>query len=76
MDVRDFRFMTRVSKIPAGKNVADVNAPKKQKACKPEPVADVDAAMEEIQLRANYVGPLLEEILHARHERVRWDRQV
>ncbi|MGD1088577.1 MAG: hypothetical protein ABR955_07600 [Verrucomicrobiota bacterium] len=66
--------MKHVSKNSAGKNVADVNAPKKQTACKPEPAANVDAAMEEIHLRANYVGPVLEGILRAGHERVHWDR--
>jgi len=62
--------MKHASQIPAGKNIADVNAPEDQTACKPEPVADVDSVIEEIQMRANYVGPVLEEILHTSHERV------
>jgi|HubBroStandDraft_2_1064218.scaffolds.fasta_scaffold611424_1 hypothetical protein len=66
--------MKHVSQISAWENVADVNAPKDQTACKPEPVADVDSVIEKIHIRANYVGPVLEEILQANHERVSWGR--
>jgi hypothetical protein len=68
--------MRRASKIPAGKDVVDVEAPKSQTACKPEPAMDVDAAIEEIHMRADYVGPVLEEIRKTSRECVRWDRFV
>jgi hypothetical protein len=64
--------MRDVSHIPAGKNVADVNAPKGQTECKPEPAAE--AVMEEIHMRADYVGPVLKEILKTCQEHVSWDR--
>ncbi|MEI9863356.1 MAG: hypothetical protein WDN00_02120 [Limisphaerales bacterium] len=40
-----------------------------------QPLADVDSIIEEIQMRDNYVGPVLEEILHAGHdhEQMNWD---
>jgi hypothetical protein len=68
--------MKHASKIRAEKKVADVYAPKKQTECKPEPAADVDAVMEEIHMRADYIGPVLEEILKTGRERVGWARYV
>jgi hypothetical protein len=64
--------MKHVSQIPAGKNAADVDASNDQTEHEPEPVAEVDSIIEDIQMRANYVGPVLEEILHLGHERMSW----
>lgn len=55
--------------IPAGKRAAGVVTPKEQMETKPRP-ASPDAMMEAIQMRADYVGPVLEEILQASHARV------
>jgi hypothetical protein len=49
--------------IPAGKRAASVVTPKKQMESQPQPAASLDAMMEAIHLRANYVGPVLEGIL-------------
>jgi hypothetical protein len=68
--------MKNVGQIPAGKSVADADAPKDQTEHEPEPVTDVDSVMEEIHLRANSVGPVLEEILQANLGRASWDRRV
>jgi hypothetical protein len=65
--------MKHVIQIPAGKNTADVDASSDQTEYQPELVADVDSIIDEIQTRANYVGPVLEEILHASHDNVSWD---
>ena len=65
--------MKPARKIPVGKNVAAVDALKVQTKHEPEPVADVAATMAAIQMRANYVGPVLEGILQANHACVNWD---
>ena len=65
--------MKHVIQIQAEKNAADMNASNDQTEHKFEPAADVDSMMQEIQTRANYVGPVLEEILHVGHENMSWD---
>lgn len=56
--------------IPAGKRAASVVTPQVQTESRLEPSATSEEAMvEAIQVRADYVGPVLEEILRADHYR-------
>jgi hypothetical protein len=64
--------MKHVSQILEGKNATDMDASNDQTEYEPEPLAEVDSIIEDIQMRANYVGPVLEGILHTGHERVSW----
>jgi hypothetical protein len=66
-------IMKHTSQIFGGGKSADAVASNDQAEPNAELVADVDSIIGEIQARANYVGPVLEEILHTPHERMNWD---
>lgn len=60
--------MNHVIEIEAGLGIGgDANKDRKTKDGQ-EPLARLDALVEAIDLRANYVGPVLEDILHINHE--------
>jgi hypothetical protein len=65
--------MKHTSQIFGGEKSADAVAPNDPAKTNTKLVANVDSIIGEIQARANYVGPVLEEILHAPHERMNWD---
>lgn len=65
--------MKHKSHIPAGKNVACVLTSKSQTKDRREPAIDVDSMFEAIHMRADYVGPVLEEILRANHACTVWN---
>jgi len=65
-------FVKHKRHIPEGKRATCVVTPKDQMADKHQPTTRADAMMESIHTRADYVGPVLEEILQASHARVNW----
>jgi hypothetical protein len=64
------------SHILAGKRVADVITPKAPTGKEPEPAVGLDSIFESIHQRADYVGPVLEQILLAEHTSAVWDVRV
>jgi hypothetical protein len=65
--------MKHTSQIFGGGKSADASASNDQAEPNIKFVTNVESIMGEIQARANYVGPVLEEILHTPHERMNWD---
>ena len=65
--------MKHTSQISGGGKSADAVASDDQAEPDIKFVTSVESIMGEIQARANYVGPVLEEILHTPHERMNWD---
>jgi hypothetical protein len=60
----------------AGQYVSDMNAPPEQTKCGTKPIVQVDVVIEEIHLRAEYVGSVLEEILQAGHGHANWAESI
>jgi hypothetical protein len=61
------------SHILAGKHVADVITLKAPTGKEPEPAVGLDSIFESIHQGADYVGPVLEQILLAEHTSAVWD---
>ena len=53
---------------PSRQSIPRVNVPQKQTKAGTKPAADVEAVINDIHHRADYVGPVLEKILQAGHE--------
>ena len=56
----------------AVQSAVGMNAPPEQTKYGIKPAVDVDEVIEEIHLRAEYVGSVLEEILQTGHESFNW----
>jgi hypothetical protein len=65
--------MKHTNHISAGEKSADAIASNDQADPEVKFTTTTDSFMGEIQARAHYVGPVLEEILHTPHERMNWD---
>ena len=66
--------MKAENKAPMGSAIISTDALKEERKSVPQARENAEAMIKAIEFRANYVGPVLEEIMRSHHER--WNARI
>lgn len=66
--------MKAENKIPMGSGIINTDVLKEEPKSVPQSGENEEALIKAIEFRANYIGPVLEEILQSHHER--WNARI